>query len=120
MKLEDHPTVRHFPELERTEAISEPRPFGAGESTAFALECGADDVGLIGIDRAELEPQRDKILRHYPWTRSLLSIIVKMGQAPVRETPQSGANLEFHQAGHETNEVCAGIVARLPDRASVP
>ncbi|MCJ2029434.1 2Fe-2S iron-sulfur cluster-binding protein [Methylobacterium sp. J-043] len=80
------------------------------------MKCGADDVGFIGIDRAELEPQHDEILRHYPWTRSLLSIVVKMAQAPVRGTPRSVANLEFHRAGHDTNAVCAEIVARLQER----
>jgi len=116
MKLEDHPTVRRFRELERTGTVPERRPFDADELKALAFACGADDVGFISIDRAELEPQHDEILRHYPWTRSLLSIVVKMAQAPVRGTPRSVANLEFHRAGHDTNAVCAEIVSRLQDR----
>lgn len=116
MKLEDHPTVRHFRELERTGAVPVRKPIGAEELKAIALEYGADDAGFVGIDRSELEPQHDEILRHYPWTRSLLSIVVKMAQAPVRGTPRSVANLEFHRAGHETNDVCAKIVTHLQDR----
>ncbi len=116
MNLEDHPTVKR---LRAAELSSGPaaarRPFGAGELRQLALECGADDVGFVEIGRFELEPQRDEILRHYPWTRSLVSIVVKMAQAPVRGTPRSVANLEFHRAGHDTNAICAAIVARLQD-----
>jgi ferredoxin-NADP reductase/ferredoxin len=41
-----------------------------------------------------------------------------MAREPVRGTPRSVANLEFHRAGHEVNEVCARIVARLEDRGT--
>ena len=80
---------------------------------AISRECGADDVGLVSITNVELDPQRDEILRHYPWTRSLVSIVIKMAREPVRGAPRSVANLEFHRAGHETNEVCASIVSHL-------
>ncbi len=117
MNLEDHPTVRQLREAGRSdEAMNKREPLGAEELLELARACGADDVGIVEIGRAELEPQRDEILRHYPWTRSLLSIIVKMAREPVRGTPRSVANLEFHRAGHEVNEVCARIVARLEDR----
>jgi hypothetical protein len=117
MRLEDHPTVRQLREAGREDAaIGEKRPLGADELRELARACGADDVGVVEIARAELEPQRDEILRHYPWTRSLLSIVVKMAREPVRGTPRSVSNLEFHRAGHAINEVAARVVARLQDR----
>lgn len=117
MRLEDHPTVRQLREAGREDATTgEKGPLGADELRDLARACGADDVGVVEIGRAELEPQRDEILRHYPWTHSLLSIVIKMAREPVRGVPRSVANLEFHRAGHEVNEVCARIVARLEDR----
>ena len=44
----------------------------------LALDCGADDTGLVEITRPALEPQRDEIFRNYPWTKSLLSFVVRM------------------------------------------
>jgi ferredoxin-NADP reductase/Fe-S-cluster-containing hydrogenase component 2 len=82
----------------------------------IALDCGADDVGVVEITRPALEPQREEILRNYPWTRSLLSIVLRMTREPVRGAPRSVANLEFHRAGHEVNEICAKIVAELEER----
>jgi Fe-S-cluster-containing hydrogenase component 2 len=76
----------------------------------LALDCGADDVGLVEIARPGLSPQRDEILRNYPWTKSLLSIVVRMAREPVRGAPRSVANLEFHRAGEM---VSAAIVAKL-------
>jgi hypothetical protein len=77
---------------------------------------GADDAGIVEIARREFEPQRDEILRNYPWTKSLLSLVVRMAREPVRGAPRSVANLEFHRAGHRVNEICATIVTKLEAR----
>src|SRR5215469_9848501 len=117
MNLEDHPTVRRLSSrslvCERqpvTETVDGPR------LRRLALECGADDAGLVEITRPALEPQREEILRNYPWTKSLVSIVLRMTREPVRGAPRSVANLEFHRAGHQVNEICAAIVAKLEER----
>lgn len=117
MELEDHPTVKKLREAERVgDAFGDRRPLTREELRNLALACGADDAGIVAISHEELDPQRDEVLRHYPWTRSLVSIIVKMSREPLRGTPRSVANLEFHHAGHKVNEVCASMVAALQDR----
>ena len=75
------------------------RSIDTAELRRLALACGAADTGLVDIGRPSLEPQRDEILRHYPWTRSFLSFVVRMAREPVRGAPRSVANLEFHRAG---------------------
>lgn len=85
---------------------------------ALALECGADDVGVIEIQRPGLDPQRDEILKNYPWTKSLIAVVARMAREPLRGPPRSVANLEFHRTGHHLDDVCAKIVARL-ERAGV-
>ncbi|MGW8280215.1 FAD-binding oxidoreductase [Sphingomonas aurantiaca] len=115
MNLDDHPTVRRLRDTGRLSTTPEKVLLSLAALRDLALSCGADDVGIVEIGREEVEPQRDEILRHYPWTRSLLSIVVKMSREPVRGTPRSVANLEFHRASHKTNEVCASVVARLED-----
>src|SRR5262249_17629318 len=81
-----------------------------------ALDRGAGDVGVVEIARPALDPQRSEILRNYPWTKSLLSFVVRMGREPVRGAPRSVANLEFHRAGHEVDHIAAAIVAELETR----
>ena len=41
------------------------------------------DAGLVEIARPALEPQRNEILRNYPWTKSLLSLVVRMAREMV-------------------------------------
>src|SRR6516165_6824758 len=115
MNLEDHPTVRRL--AGRSQTVDQPEPAETTLDGAWlrrlALECGADDAGVVDLARPGLDPQREEILRNYPWTRSLLSVVVRMTREPVRGAPRSVANLEFHRSGHRVNEISAAIVARL-------
>src|SRR5262245_4769246 len=117
MKLEDHPTVRRL--AQRAEGVEDRRNEATLEGAwlrRLAMDCGADDVGLVELGRPGLALQRDEILRNYPWTKSLLSIVVRMAREPVRGPPRSAANLEVHRAGEDLVDVCAAIVAALEAR----
>src|SRR5215471_19013502 len=117
MKLEDHPTVRRLAAKPTTEGdVTETTTLDAVWLRRLAIDCGADDSGLVEISRAGLDPQRGEILRNYPWTKALLSFVVRMGREPVRAAPRSVANLEFHRAGEEVTEVGAAVVAKLESR----
>jgi ferredoxin-NADP reductase/Fe-S-cluster-containing hydrogenase component 2 len=118
MNLEDHPTVRRL--SSRVQEVETQPPTEDKLDSAWlrrlALDCGADDAGVVEIARPGLDPQREEILRNYPWTKSLLSLVLRMAREPVRGAPRSVANLEFHRAGHRVNEISAAIVARLETR----
>ena len=118
MDLDDHPTVRRLAENVRRRDAHSPADLvqDGAALRQLARECGADDVGLVEISRPGLDPQRDEIRRNYPWTKSLLSIVVRMAREPVRGAPRSVANLEFHRAGEQVNHVCAAIVAKLEEQ----
>src|SRR5215475_9081384 len=118
MKLEDHPTVRSLANQgQHVEHTQAPHPMLEGAwLRRLAMDGGADDAGLVDITRPALDAQRDEILRNYPWTKSLLSFVVRMARESVRGAPRSVANLEFHRAGDEVNEISAAIVAKLEAR----
>jgi len=116
MRIEDHPTVRRMGNAANNATTELPHRLTGAELTRLALDCGADDAGLVEIARPALDLQRDEILSNYPWTRTLLSYIVRMAREPVRGAPRSVANLEFHRAGHEIDEIGAAIVASLEAR----
>jgi ferredoxin-NADP reductase/Fe-S-cluster-containing hydrogenase component 2 len=119
MKLEDHPTVKRLSLAAQTKIEAQrasARHMDAASLRQLAFECGADDAGLVEITRPGLDPQRDEILRNYPWTKTLLSYVVRMAREPVRGPPRSVANLEFHRAGHKIDEIGAEIAAKLEAR----
>ena len=110
-RLDDHPTViRHRQSPERAARRRFWTPSGCAR---VCLEAGADDVGFVSIGRAELDDQREDILRLFPWTKGLVSIVCKMNREPIRSPARSVANLEFHHTGDQTNEVARSIVAAL-------
>ncbi|HSE39970.1 MAG TPA: SCP2 sterol-binding domain-containing protein [Acidobacteriota bacterium] len=81
--------------------------------TKLCLECGADDAGFVQIERSELDPERDRILSAFPWTKTLIGIVCRMNREPIRTPMRSVANTEFHHVGNHVNEVCHKIVRSL-------
>jgi ferredoxin len=109
-KLDEHPTViRH----RQSPAKAPSKALDAEWLRRLCKDAGADDVGFVSIGRPELDDQREDILRVYPWTKGLVSIVCKMNREPIRSTARSVANLEFHHTGDRTNEVASSIVAAL-------
>ena len=114
MTLSDHPTVKAFYEkAARVPAPVAPATLDADWLRQLCLDAGADDAGLVEISRPALDDQRTEILRFFPGTRTLISIVCRMNREPIRSPARSVANLEFHHAGDQVNEVAKKIVAAL-------
>ncbi len=114
MKLADHPTVRGFYQrAEASPAAAPPDCLDADWLRRLCREAGADDVGLVEIGRPALDDQRDDILRLFPATKTLVSLVCRMNREPIRSPARSVANLEFHAAGDALNEVARKVVAAL-------
>ena len=109
-KLDDHPSVIQH---RRSSKQAPAKVLDAAWLRRLCVDAGADDVGFVSIDRPELDDQREDILRDYPWTKGLVSIVCRMNREPIRSTARSVANLEFHHTGEQTNEVASAIVAAL-------
>jgi hypothetical protein len=80
-------------------------PLSASWLRELALACEADDVGLVSLDRPELDDQRHQILRAFPATRTLVSFVCRMNREPIRSPARSVANLEFDQTTDDVNDV---------------
>jgi ferredoxin len=104
--------VRHFRE-NTDKRPAPPAVLDAAWLRQLALDCGADDAGLVEIDRPALDDQRKDILHAFPPTRTLLSFICQMNREPIRSPARSVANLEFHHTGDHVNEVARKVVATL-------
>ncbi len=79
----------------------------------ISLEAGADDVGFVEINRAELDKDRPDILKSFPQTKTLISFVIRMNREPIRSPARSVANLEFHHTGDQVNKVARNIVKKL-------
>src|SRR4029077_14665341 len=62
------------------------------------------------------DPQLHKSFANTPGPRPFSSLGGPRAREPLRGAPRSVANLEFHRAGHEIDDIGAHIVATLEAR----
>lgn len=116
--LSEHPTVKAFrarQAIGNEEAPS--KPLDADWLRSLCLEAGADDVGFVEIDRAEIADQRAEILTLFPHTKTLISLVGRMNRENIRNPARSVANVDFHRTGHELEEAARRIVAKLEQKS---
>src|SRR5262249_12112296 len=112
----EHPSVKRFNERAAAGPVGPPAMLDAQELRALCLQFGADDVGFVDIDRPQLADQREDILRFFPFSKSLISFVVRMNREPIRSPARSVANVEFHNSGHHVDETAHKIVEALEAR----
>src|SRR6516162_1823382 len=111
-QLADHPTVKQFQARDRGSSVR-PESLDREWLHEVCIEAGADDVGFVEIDRAEIADQRADILWLLPKTKTLISFVVRMNRENIRTPARSISNVEFHHTTDETNEAARKIVAAL-------
>lgn len=110
--LRNHPTVRRILD-ESPHHPTETPVLEAAWLRKIALEAGANDVGCVGLERAEMASQRDDILQAFPYAKTLLSFVCRMNRENLRTPSRSIANLEFHQSADAVNQTGRRIVQTL-------
>lgn len=115
-KLDEHPTVIRHRERPSSAAAGS---LDAAWLRRLCLDAGADDVGFVALDRAELDDQRAEIVGAFPATRALVSFVCRLNPEPVRSPARSAANQEFHANYEHVNAVARRIVRELGE-AGVP
>jgi ferredoxin len=112
----EHPSIKKFREKPPVPVTQPPVTLDAGELREMVLRAGADDVGFVEVDRAELGRERDDIFSFFPQTKSLISFVVRMNREPIHNPARSVANVEFEQTGEHVNQTAHKIVAALEAR----
>jgi NAD-dependent dihydropyrimidine dehydrogenase PreA subunit len=115
-KLEGHPTVIRHRQRSRDPA---PRVLDAEWLRRICLDAGADDVGFVALDRPEIDDQRAEIVKAFPATRTLVSLVYRLNPEPIRSPARSVGNQEFHASYEHMNEVARRVVRTLGE-AGVP
>lgn len=108
MKLTDHPTVKAYHQHKKD--IPQPSvPLEAAKLKQIALDAGADDVGLIDLERDSLVEYRPDLREAMPDTQSVMMLAFRVSQTHLRSTAHSVADQEFKQvwtlAGYTARKV---------------
>ncbi len=115
--LSEHPTVQAFRAKQAVNNQETPSlPLDADWLRALCLEAGADDVGFVDIDSAEIADQRAEILALFPHTKTLISLVGRMNRENIRNPARSIANTEFHHTNRALEDTARHLVANLEQR----
>jgi len=79
----------------------------------ICIDAGADDVGLVDIDRDSLCKEKEGILHVYSHTRSIISIIIANNRENIQSPARYVANEEYHHTGDRISSVARNILRRL-------
>ena len=112
-KMSDHPTVKKMKDPGNNKHRPADAVLDHDWLRDLVLNAGADDVGFVSIDRAEVTDQREELEQIFRGVRTLISIVVKMNREPIRSPMRSVANGEFHHQGDIVNEISHKVVAVL-------
>ena len=91
-------------------------PLAAEELRQICLESGVDDVGFLSVDDPEITAHRPDIIKLFPDTRTVVSLVCRMNREPVRSVVRSVANQEFHETYDTVNAAARAIVRTLQDQ----
>lgn len=110
----DHPAVKRYQERTASNAIQAPTPrLSARELREMCLACGADDVGIVEIDRPALAGEKKDILALFPWTKTLVSFVGRINRENLRSPARSIASLELQQTEERLNHTAQALASAL-------
>lgn len=110
MGLEDHPTVKWYRAKNPDQASNGPAIVEADWIKGLALESGAADVGIVEIARPELDGDRRDILRIFPETKAVISLVCRLNPESIKSLSRAASDLDFKRAMDEVDLVGRKVV----------
>jgi len=115
LRIEDHPTAKVVLAKLQDKA-SKQQLLDSNWLKKIALECGADDAGVVDLERPSLANEKTEVLSRHPWTQTLLSYVVKVNREPIRSPARSISNAEMHGKIEDVNHIGSRIVKELEQK----
>lgn len=112
MKLSSHPTVKAYNENKSQNKKNE--SIAASQMMKqIALDSGADDVGLIDLNRESVLEYKSDLLSVMHDTKSMMIVAVRINQTPLRSLAHSVADQEFKRVWEIFKNIEGKIVDQL-------
>jgi ferredoxin len=111
-KQKDHPTVKRYNERKTSSLVNAAAPkLSAADLRTMCLEYGADDMGIVEIDRPSLAGEKEDILALFPWAKSLVCFVGRINRENLRSPARSIASLELQQVEERLNHTAQALAA---------
>jgi epoxyqueuosine reductase QueG len=112
MDLKEHPTVKAYLK-NRKEQGNATKPLKSSQLKAIAKECGADDAGLVDIQRETMKPYLKDLLWTMPGVKSVLVLAWGLNQSQMQSQAHSLADIEFKHGWTNANESARAIAKKI-------
>lgn len=89
------------------------KPLSANWLKKICIEEGSDDMGVIEIERPELDSEREGIRHVFSRTRTVISLVQAMNRENIQSPARYVANDEFHKTIDDLTQIARRIVKRL-------
>lgn len=120
MRLDQHPTVINYRAAQAAgQSPKTTHRLAAEEVKAWALQCGADDVGLVELERPGLALWRDSTLQAFPRAQTLISMLIGLNSANLSSTNRGLSDREYLRAFYKADHIGADLARRL-NKVGVP
>jgi Fe-S-cluster-containing hydrogenase component 2/putative sterol carrier protein len=95
------------------QAIKIQKPLSLSWLKKICIEEGADDMGVIEVERPALDTEREGIRHVFPRTRTVISLVQAMNRENIQSPARYVANDEFHKTIEDLTQIARRIVKRL-------
>lgn len=112
MKLDNHPTVKAYNE-KKTETPVAPKVIDTEWLKQQAFDAGADDVGIIDLERNTMAPYRQGLKQVMPEAGSVMVLCFHVHQSALQTPAHSIADAEFKYVWNHANAVARKITGKL-------
>jgi hypothetical protein len=113
MKLEEHPTVQWYRRETTPEKISSTAELEASWLKDSALDAGLDDIGIVPVDQPALSVCKEEILKAFPETKAVISLIRRLNPENIRCVYRSVSDFEFKKGFDEVDEAGRKLIFAL-------
>lgn len=110
MNINEHPTV-----LKYRKKVNNPRSGVIDYEwlKKIVLEAGVDDAGFVEIDRDDISSEKADILRAFPKTKTIISLVYRLNQPQIQSNDRSLPDAEFIAIEAEMETASRTIVKKL-------
>lgn len=116
MRLEEHPAVIKYRAAQAAGSLPKTTDrLVAEEVKTWALECGADDAGLVELERPGLAQWRNSTLQAFPRSQTLISMVIGLNSSNLSSTNRGLSDREYLRGFYKADQVGADLARRLND-----
>jgi len=112
MKLNEHPTIKAYLNG-KSKLRNAVNPIKSIDLKAIAKECGADDAGLVDVQRETMTPYRKDIEWVMPGAKTILVLAWGLNQVQMQSQAHSLTDVEFNHGWANANESARATTEKI-------